>query len=69
MIIMSMIIAVVPVFNSAFVLFNGSYYARWFYMPVLMLCVATASALEDRHDPMIREGWKSGGAGPPVLLP
>lgn len=37
--------AFVPVLNSAFYLFNSSYYARWYYMPVLVLCAATASAL------------------------
>ena len=53
MIVLSMIMALIPVFNSAFLLFNHSYYARWFYMPILMMCVATASALEDRD--VIRE--------------
>jgi len=60
MIIISMIISLVPIFNSVFVLFNDSYYARWFYMPVLMMCVATASALENREQPAFSEGWKSG---------
>ena len=48
MIIISMIMSLVPIFNSVFVLFNDSYYARWFYMPILMMCVASASALENR---------------------
>jgi uncharacterized membrane protein len=59
MIILSMIMALVPILNSAFVLFNDSYYARWFYMPVLMMCTATAAALEQR-DVMKKElksGW------------
>lgn len=50
MIVLSLIMAVIPVFNAAFVLFNHSYYARWFYMPVLMMCVATACCLEDRRN-------------------
>ncbi|MEG2204170.1 MAG: YfhO family protein, partial [Oscillospiraceae bacterium] len=58
MIVLSMIMALVPVFNAAFVMFNNSYYARWFYMPILMMCVATASALENR--PTMAEGWRSG---------
>jgi len=37
--------AFVPVLNSAFYALNSSYYARWYYMPVLVLCGATASAL------------------------
>lgn len=60
LIILSMIMALVPVFNAAFVLFNHSYYARWFYMPVLMMCVATATALEERDTDAMRLGWKSG---------
>ena len=31
------ICAFIPVFNSMFYAFNSSYYARWFYMPILML--------------------------------
>ena len=34
--------AFVPVLNSAFYALNSSYYARWYYMPVLVLCGATA---------------------------
>ena len=41
------VMAMIPVLNSAFFAFNGSYYARWFYMPTLMLCLATVIALED----------------------
>ena len=33
----SILCAFVPVLNSMFYAFNSSYYARWFYMPVLML--------------------------------
>ena len=40
--------AMVPILNSAFYAFNTSYYARWFYMPVLMICLATAMLTEDR---------------------
>jgi uncharacterized membrane protein YfhO len=39
--------AFVPVLNSAFYCLNSSYYARWYYMPVLILCAATVLALED----------------------
>lgn len=40
--------ALVPVLNSAFYAFNSAYYARWFYMPVLMMSLATAMMCEDR---------------------
>ena len=39
--------AMVPILNSAFYAFNTSYYARWFYMPVLMICLATVMLTED----------------------
>ena len=39
--------AFVPALNSLFYALNSSYYARWYYMPVLVLCAATAMALSD----------------------
>ena len=39
--------ALVPALNSAFYAMNSSYYARWYYMPVLVMCAATVQALED----------------------
>ncbi|MGN0984162.1 MAG: YfhO family protein, partial [Gemmiger sp.] len=39
--------AFVPVLNSAFYALNSSYYARWYYMPVLVLCGATVMARSD----------------------
>lgn len=58
------IFALVPVLNSAFYALNSSYYARWYYMPVLILCAMTASALEspdisaDELDAPVRGiGW------------
>ena len=58
------IFALVPVLNSAFYALNSSYYARWYYMPVLILCAMTASALEspdisaDELDAQVRGiGW------------
>ena len=46
--LISFLFAVVPGLNSLFVLFNGSYYARWYYMPVLLMALATIRALENR---------------------
>ena len=58
------VFALVPVLNSAFYALNSSYYARWYYMPVLILCAMTASALEspdisaDELDAPVRGiGW------------
>ena len=40
------LMALVPILNSAFQLFNITYYARWFYMLTLMMALATVSGLE-----------------------
>lgn len=40
------LMAMVPILNSAFQLFNASYYARWFYILTLMMSLATISCLE-----------------------
>ncbi len=50
MIIACCVFALVPVLNSLFILFNHSFYARWYYMFILMLVVATAKALESSCD-------------------
>lgn len=42
-----LVFALVPVLNSAFYALNSSFYARWYYMPVLILCGATVKALEN----------------------
>lgn len=49
------ICACIPILNSAFYALNGSYYARWFYMPILILALMTAYSLDNRE---IR--WKQG---------
>lgn len=54
LIVISMVMSLIPILNSVFVLFSQSYYARWFYMPVLMLCIATAAALSERNAPEMR---------------
>ncbi len=38
--------AFVPMLNSAFYMFNSSYYARWYYMPILIMALMTAYALD-----------------------
>ncbi len=43
----SLVCALVPGLNSLFYALNSSYYARWYYMPLLVLCGATAMALQD----------------------
>ncbi len=40
------VIAMIPGLNSSFVMFNYSFYTRWFYMPELMCAMATVYVLE-----------------------
>lgn len=40
--------ALVPILNSAFYAFNSSYYARWYYMPILLMCLATVLLTEEK---------------------
>lgn len=39
--------AMVPILNSMFYGFNSSYYARWFYMPILMFALMTVVMCEE----------------------
>ena len=39
--------ALVPALNSAFYAMNSSFYARWYYMPVLLMALCTAKGLEE----------------------
>lgn len=39
--------AFIPVLNSSFYMLNSAYYARWFYMPILVMAMMTAHALDD----------------------
>ena len=41
-----LVMAMIPIANSSFYAFNTSYYARWFYMLILLMSVATAISLE-----------------------
>ena len=53
-----LVIAFVPILNSAFALFNSEYYARWFYMPILFISMVTVQELEDKD----RENLMAGAA-------
>ncbi len=41
--------AFVPVLNSLFYALNSSYYARWYYMPMLVLCAATVRVVQSER--------------------
>lgn len=55
-ILVSLTAALVPVLNAAFSLFNSAYYARWFYMPVLIMCLMTAQVAERGNSDQIKKG-------------
>ena len=48
LILASVVIALVPVLNQMFSAFNSSYYARWFYMPLLIGVMITVKALDEQ---------------------
>ena len=50
LVIISLIFMFVPILNSMFFLFNSSYYARWFYMPILILSLISIKSLEEKLD-------------------
>ena len=56
LVIICTIMACVPILNSAYVLFNGSYYARWYYMPILIMCLMTAKIIAD-HKESLKKGF------------
>lgn len=40
--------AFIPILNSAFYMLNASYYARWYYMPILIFAMMTARTIDDK---------------------
>lgn len=41
------IFLIVPILNNSFVMFTGTYYARWLYMLILILALLSAKTLEE----------------------
>ena len=71
LILLLMLFAMIPVLNSMFQLMNSSiFYARWFYMLVLMFTLATVRAVEDSEADWNRAMiWSAGlTAGATVLI-
>ena len=60
--------AFVPVLNSMFYAFNSSYYARWYYMPVLMLAAMNMQSFSMEREE-IWHGLKCTAILTAVLLP
>ena len=51
----------VPILNSSFSAFNAAYYSRWFYMPLLLISLATAKVLDDKDTKYFRGIALTGG--------
>ena len=51
------VFALTPALNSLFQAANSYYYARWFYMPILIFAMMTAVALDDEQSDL-DFGWK-----------
>lgn len=52
------VMAAVPILNCSFYMFKSSYYARWYYMPILIMAMMTAVAVDDPETDM-RSGLKT----------
>lgn len=61
LILISLIFSLIPILNSMFTMLNNTYYARWFYMPIFFICLATAKCLDEDYD--LKFGLKIQGAG------
>lgn len=63
LVIICMICAFIPILNSGFYMLNSSYYARWFFMPVLIMAMMTAAVIDTESENIIpmKEGlWITG---------
>ena len=58
-----LVMAFIPVLNASFSMFNSAMYARWYYMMILMLALATGLALEEGNAEALRRGAYAAGAG------
>lgn len=58
LLLLSLVFALIPGLNASFTLFNVYYYTRWFYMPLLIGCLATMYVLEHEELDLMR-GFKT----------
>lgn len=56
MLMVSAVFSVVPVLGSIFYLFNETVYQRWYYMPLLLMALASALVLENRRQFKVKTG-------------
>ncbi len=48
-----LVFAMIPILNASFSAFNHSYYARWFFMPILMMALATVLSFENQKSDLL----------------
>lgn len=53
------VVAVIPGLNALFSALNVQYYARWFYIPILVMSMMTSIAFENEDEKSIRFGAKA----------
>ena len=68
MVLLCGVFAFIPVLNSAFSAFNAGYYARWFYMPILVMSAMTARALETGRRSELSSGAKITAAATSAIM-
>ena len=51
----SLVIACIPLLNNLFVMFTREYYRRWYYMPILIMALASALVIEKREEFKIKK--------------
>ena len=56
LLIILLIMTLIPGLNALFQLFNSMYYARWFYMYVLLLVLATVKTIDEADE--VSVNWK-----------
>ena len=52
------VMAMIPGLNSMFTMMNDSYYARWYFMLVMMMVLATVLTLDQGSEQQLKDGWK-----------
>lgn len=67
LIVVCLVMAFVPGLNASFTLFNNNYYTRWFYMPTLIISLATVYAMENADKCDLRFGIKFSAAAAGVI--
>ncbi|NLZ45998.1 MAG: YfhO family protein [Clostridiales bacterium] len=59
-VIACIVCAFVPILNTSFYMFNASYYARWYYMPILIMALMTAYVIDNQRRKKSKLNLKQG---------